>query len=67
VEAENEADALASKNALRSFGYSEWRDRQGDVIQSVLSGKDTVGILQTGAGKSACFLVPAKVHADREK
>ncbi len=41
------------------FGYDEFREGQGDVIESILSGKDTVAILPTGAGKSICFQVPA--------
>jgi ATP-dependent helicase YprA (DUF1998 family) len=53
--------------ALKSLGYSDFRDCQEEVIQSTMEGRDTVGILQTGSGKSLCFMVPAKIHADREK
>lgn len=41
------------------WGYSQFRPLQEDIIQSVLSGKDTLALLPTGGGKSVCFQVPA--------
>lgn len=41
------------------WGYTEFREPQKEIIQSVLSGKDTVALLPTSAGKSVCFQVPA--------
>ena len=41
------------------WGYDQFRSLQADVIESVLSGKDTVALLHTGAGKSVCYQVPA--------
>lgn len=41
------------------WGYDEFRPLQKEIIQSVLSGKDTLAILPTGGGKSICFQVPA--------
>lgn len=41
------------------FGYSEFRDGQQTLIDSVLSGRDVFGVMPTGAGKSVCYQVPA--------
>ena len=41
------------------WGYSEFRPLQEDIICSVSSGKDTLGLMPTGGGKSITFQVPA--------
>jgi len=43
------------------WGYPRFRDSQEQIIQSVLEGKDTIGLLPTGGGKSICYQVPALV------
>lgn len=45
----------------RHFQYETFRPGQKDIIQSVLEGKNVVGILPTGAGKTLCYHLPAKV------
>jgi hypothetical protein len=52
---------LADARAVlqRHFGFADFRPSQREVVRSVLSGRDTLAVLPTGAGKSACFQVPA--------
>ena len=40
------------------WGYPEFRDLQEDIINSVLEGRDTLGLMPTGGGKSITFQVP---------
>ncbi|TGE34871.1 DNA helicase RecQ [Desulfosporosinus fructosivorans] len=43
----------------RYFGYTQFRDGQQKVIESLLQGKDTLAIMPTGAGKSLAYQIPA--------
>lgn len=40
---------------LKYWGYDKFRDMQEDIVESVAAGKDTLGLLPTGGGKSITF------------
>lgn len=41
------------------WGYSDFRGIQRDIIESIANGRDTLGLMPTGGGKSITFQVPA--------
>lgn len=47
------------KTLIKYWGYSSFRPKQEDIINSILDGDDTLALLPTGGGKSICFQVPA--------
>lgn len=49
----------ASKILKKYYGYNQFRPLQFEIIDSVLNGHDTLGILPTGGGKSITYQVPA--------
>lgn len=51
---------MAAKEILkRIFGHDAFRDGQEELVNALLSGRDALGIMPTGAGKSICYQVPA--------
>jgi ATP-dependent DNA helicase RecQ len=43
------------------YGYSTFRPGQREIIDAVLAGRDCIGVMPTGAGKSLTFQIPAKL------
>ena len=41
------------------YGYDDFREGQKVIISSVLSRRDTLGVMSTGGGKSICYQIPA--------
>ena len=41
------------------YGYDSFRPGQKDIVDAVLSGRDVLAVMPTGAGKSVCYQVPA--------
>ncbi|MFB5189724.1 DNA helicase RecQ [Alicyclobacillus fastidiosus] len=54
----NEARELLQKY----YGYEDFRPGQKRIVESVLKGYDTVGIMPTGGGKSICYQIPALMY-----
>ncbi|MEP0987666.1 ATP-dependent DNA helicase RecQ [Ekhidna sp.] len=47
-----------SEILLKYWGYTTFRSKQEEIIQSILDDNDTLALLPTGGGKSVCFQVP---------
>ena len=59
LEAEPPPDLEAALKA--TFGYGAFRPGQRAIVEAVLAGRDVVGIMPTGAGKSLTYQLPARL------
>lgn len=50
------------KVLTKYWGFTSFKPLQEDIIKSIEEGKDTLGLMPTGGGKSITFQVPALVH-----
>ncbi|KKO52969.1 DNA helicase RecQ [Paenibacillus sp. DMB20] len=53
-------DLNTAREYLQKFyGYPDFREGQKKIVASLLEGRDTLGIMPTGGGKSICYQIPA--------
>ena len=57
----NNSQVMPVKVLKQYFGYESFREGQEILVQSILKGRDALGIMPTGAGKSICYQVPALI------
>ncbi len=44
---------------LKTYGHHSYRPGQQELVEGLLSGRDVLGVMPTGSGKSLCYQIPA--------
>lgn len=58
------AHQAALEALTRYFGYDSFRPGQQGIVEALLAGRDVLGVMPTGAGKSVCYQIPAALSPD---
>ena len=53
------AHQAALEALTRYFGYDSFKPGQQGIVEALLAGRDVLGVMPTGAGKSVCYQIPA--------
>lgn len=61
VDSADSVDLRALEALNRYFGYDSFRPGQSGIVSAILAGRDVLGVMPTGAGKSICYQIPAAI------
>lgn len=61
VDSGDSVDPRALEALNRYFGYDSFRPGQSGIVSAILAGRDVLGVMPTGAGKSICYQIPAAI------
>ena len=61
VDSADSVDPSALEALNRYFGYDSFRPGQSGIVSAILTGRDVLGVMPTGAGKSICYQIPAAI------
>ena len=61
VDSADSVEPRALEALNRYFGYDSFRPGQSGIVSAILTGRDVLGVMPTGAGKSICYQIPAAI------
>ena len=61
VDSADSVDPRALEALNRYFGYDSFRPGQSGIVSALPTGRDVLGVMPTGAGKSICYQIPAAI------